>query len=163
MVAVLASVITSLIIAFQDFKERKVNVFLFPAVFISGIFIDNSHSIYQLVWRIGLNLLFLIVSLALVAIYFILKYSDYRKVKQQLGAGDILFLVCISPFFNLNHYIVFLSGSFLICLIIFLPFCIQNKTYPIPLAGFQALLFIPTIFLWINGFKIIQSFNNLIF
>ncbi|MEQ8518749.1 MAG: prepilin peptidase [Cytophagales bacterium] len=163
MVAILASVIASLIISFQDFKDRKVNVFLFPAVFISGFFIDESHSINQLAWQIGLNLVFLIVSLSLVAIYFIFKYSDYKSFKQLLGAGDILFLVCISPFFDLKHYILFLSGSFLFCLIFFLPFCIQNKAYPIPLAGFQALLFIPAIFLWINGFNLIQSFNNLIF
>ncbi len=163
MATILVTIFACLIISYQDFRERKVNVFLFPAVFFTGIFINISQGINQLIWQIGLNLIYLFISSFLVAVYFLIKYSDFKKIKQQYGAGDILFLVCISPYFNLDYYIIFLSGSFLICLIFFLPFCIRNKAYPIPLAGFQSLLFIPTIYLWINGFNLFRTIDHLIF
>lgn len=143
MIALFISSLAALTIAYQDFKSREVYIFLFPLIFILGTVSYPIENTSNMLLQIGGNILFLVLISIFVIFYFLIKYRRISALSKQIGAGDLLFLISISPYFELKSYMLFLCLSFLICLCVFIPLTYQQKAYPIPLAGFQALLFIP--------------------
>ena len=144
-----------IIICVQDFRHRQVTWFLFPLV-LSSLVLSNNE-LYNL--RIILenwfyNIILIIVFLSVLLITFWLKYLLINRNKElngkmqiilkkmfseKLGIGDVLFFVVAATMFSPINFIIYLTGSFLLILLITaLGKTLKNRT--IPLAGYMACI-----------------------
>jgi len=128
-------------IAYQDFKERKVSLYLFilALFFVSFLFYGYSNALeYFASTSINLFLVLLIIAI-------LLAYSWY-KLKQPLfdvfGLGDALFFLVLAYGFPPTTFAVLFVSSMLFALLLFLLLKpkLSNKT--VPLAGLQAIFLI---------------------
>jgi hypothetical protein len=130
--------IFSFFIFYQDYKTRSIAWPLFFCILLLGIL----HSIYyggstqKLIINSILNICFFLLQILLLKILFGFKKIINRKI----GTGDILFVLCCSPFFSPANFLVFYTLSLLFSLCFY--FLLLNKSgteSSIPLAGSQAI------------------------
>jgi len=109
----IALIVVLLVIFFQDIKHKAVYWFLFPIVFIFGLFIQWETIGLDLLF----NLLFITVLMSLLSLYLSIK--NQRLINPLDGffaLGDVLFLIAITPFFFLHTFILFFTSGFLFVL-----------------------------------------------
>ncbi|MCH5718193.1 hypothetical protein MKP07_19360 [Niabella hibiscisoli] len=135
-------------IAYTDFKERSVPVYLLVAllgicIMDTALQIDVTTALWQLAVNTGLILLLLSTLL----VYYRFKQGSFKEViNQKLGMGDVVFWIAITPLFSLFNFILFFIASLLIVLIIMLIRVAYKKPVTlIPLAGYQALVLVAII------------------
>ncbi|MGZ3919076.1 MAG: prepilin peptidase [Bacteroidia bacterium] len=134
----------SLIISFQDFKERLISVWvLIPFSFLilieSVILIPKWQVLYSAIINLGL----LTIQFLLVFLYYFLRYRDSVKMRESIGGADIwVFLTLIVAFCPPNFLIfeVVSTSSALILFIVLRPFMLNRVKY-FPLAGFVCLMY----------------------
>jgi len=83
-------------IFFQDYKDRKVYVILFPLIGILGtylFFLNSTFEYYFLSVCINLGIVLIVVLLNYLFAEFILKKN---LLKEALGLGDILFFIAFA-------------------------------------------------------------------
>lgn len=132
-----------LAIAYSDFKERAVPVYLLIALLIicivnTSLQTDITTAFRQMAINAGLILLLLGTLLT----YYRFKQGSFKGViNHKLGVGDIAFWVAIAPLFSLLNFMLFFIGSLCIVLLILLIRIAGKKAVnSIPLAGYQALI-----------------------
>lgn len=132
----------------QDMRYRGVSWILFPLLGLTIISVRafSAPSLAFIGESLLVNMGFILVILALLVLYFLLKHRRFVNITDQyLGWGDILFLVVLALYLSILNFLLFFVISLLfagVCHTIFVGF---HKDRHIPLAGFQALLF--TLFL----------------
>lgn len=130
----------ALTIAYQDFKERLISVWLI------GLFAIICFSEYLIFERFSLlleNLAFVIVyfifSYAILSLYYFLKHRRFVKiVDSKVGIGDILLVAIVGLAMNPISFVLFTTIVFSITLFIHLLFI---KGDAVPLAGVLVILF----------------------
>ena len=132
------------IIAFQDFKERKVWFFLFPLFGILGglLFYRSSHLSFFWI-SIALNLI--IVMVIIFMNYLISKFLFKKDFfKEAIGLGDLLFFVCFTCCFPTMTFVYLFVFSILFTLILFWKLNKMRKSEysTVPLAGSMGLFLI---------------------
>jgi inner membrane protein involved in colicin E2 resistance len=136
-------VLCSLVIFIQDLKFRGVSWILFPIIFIlCSIYNFIQLPALELVCNFGYNLIFLTILFFFVMIYFSIKNRKFVNItKELIGAGDLLFFVCLSALFSPINFILFFISSLLIITLVsgLIILIIKNKKLQIPLAGLQAI------------------------
>lgn len=149
---------SSVIILFQDFKQRLVSlwaIILFGAVCITSV-----------VYYRGFNVLFYnLVSIALyfsiiwafLKLYFYLKFKRNKPIlDEQIGMADILIIVFIGLTFNIVGTIFFFCLAFIASLVSFYIYTISRKkqeVLTIPLAGFL-------VFFYLSGIAVLNFLEN---
>jgi hypothetical protein len=136
--------ITLLMIAVQDFRERMVSLFLFPCLSLlfflySALYLSFREQLINFAITAG----FMVLQYTMVTIYFSIKAGRaINLLKQHIGSGDVLFLLVLCLLLSPVNYFVFYLFSLLAVLIYELPrHLIQaDREYKIPLAGIQSLL-----------------------
>jgi hypothetical protein len=130
-------------VGIQDFKERKIYWIFIPLIWLLCFF--RSYTLFSLketLQFVVINSVFFILQLVFLFIYFTLKNKKFTNIlNQSLGAGDILFVLAISPAFQPITFISYYSISLLITLIVSVSLINKNINKHIPLAGFLALIF----------------------
>ncbi len=135
-------------IIYQDFKERKVYLWLLigAGILLSTLFLfSTTPSIYAV--NIGVNVLTIL--LVILLLFFYTKYRLNKPFKESIGLGGLLFFICIAISFPIATFIVLFTFSlfFAALTFLFLKSLLGKKT--IPLAGLQALfLFIIICINW---------------
>ena len=124
----------------QDWKERKVFWFLFPAIALfSGVLLYDRlyKSIFYM--TILINSLFTLMLLLIIAIYS--KFKLKTSIKNTFGMGDaLLFFALTFSFSSVSYLILFVFGLvFSLTLHLFLKH--KNKYDNVPLAGYLSLFF----------------------
>ncbi len=128
-----------ILIFWEDLKERSVHWFLFPLLFIGGLWFRD----FQINWEdLGMNLLFLCVLFGGLTVYLSLKLGKLVAItKAHFGWGDILFLLAITPFFSFfNFVLLFTFGTIAVLLIHVIVSLFVSGPKSIPFAGYFALL-----------------------
>ena len=147
-----------LLIAYQDFKERAVYVWIFPVLsglFLTKNFIEIPYSTY--LFNTGINLGFCLIQYFVLTLYFSIKNKQLINIADQLiGWGDIVFALVLCVAFPPLTFFCYYLLSLIIAALIGLYFKSQNKT--IPLAGIQAIVLI--IWIIIINFIIRFSIND---
>lgn len=132
-------------IAYQDFKQRAVNIVLFImlALLLSGLNISIGFWMDKYP-QILANIVFLVFQLGVISIYFRIKTGRWEQIMdQKLGWGDIAFLGCLTLYMPFLSFFLFYAVSlFLILPVTLIRKDWRNPEKGIPLAGCQALLFI---------------------
>jgi hypothetical protein len=102
------------------------------------------HSVRQLVFNSGINVCFISVQVLLLHIYFFIRYREMRRViDENIGLGDILFLISICFLLSPLNFIVFHCCSLMLSLVIFQIWNLLRRGHVgrigYPLAGIQAI------------------------
>lgn len=136
-----------LVVVYEDFKDRTIHIFLPFLLFICLVVkYYTSANVANYIQTIGVNIVFLIMQILLAMLFFAVKEKKMVNIfESHLGAGDILFLLSLSPAFSTINFIIFYTISLaIIAVLYFVAGSIKwvNRNHQIPLAGLQAILFI---------------------
>lgn len=136
-----------LIIFAQDVRSRSVSWFLFPVLMMLFIGMHLlTHPLFAETWHaVLINIAFLIVQFLIVSVYFSIKSKHWVNITNGLlGWGDMLFLVSVAFYFSVLNFLFFYITSLIVSLLawVFWQAISKEKNKQIPLAGFQALLFV---------------------
>lgn len=130
-------------ICYQDFKERKVFLFVFPilATLLFSIFYFQTGVPQVLYYSLLLNLMVVAI---LVLMSFLITRTLLKKrfLDHSLGMGDILFFACISVGFPSMTFIILFSCSLVFSLLLLLALKKQRAMDTVPLAGLMSIFFI---------------------
>ena len=134
--------IIALLIAFQDFEGRAVSVLWF--VFFALLAVPYYLYISTFDWISWLlNIAFVMTLLALSGI--ILKLRVGKKIKEMLGAGDVVFLLISTLYFDFPSFVIWLNVGLVLSLaghLVLIRIATSYKrSNSIPLAGFLAIIF----------------------
>lgn len=151
-------------IAYQDFKQRAVSIVLFLMLAILLLGLKLTESPWQDCYPdILANILFLAFQMGGILIYFRIREGQWGRIMdRKLGWGDIAFLLCLLLYMPFLNFFLFHIISLITALLI----AMVNKNWRdpqkgIPLAGWQALLFLGCFATermnWVNWTVISQS------
>ena len=134
-------------IAVQDFRSREVSVLLFIGLGALGLLMMLSGDSFSFLMAF-LNAVVVALMVGVVALWQIIRGRSIRAEGLGLGLGDVAFLLAAGCWLFPMTFILFLVGSFWLVLLGSLAYRKWKKLdaqWPIPLAGGQALLFIPLL------------------
>ncbi len=141
-------------IAYQDFKERMVFLFLFPCFAILGgyLYFDTTFTLVFF-YNVLINLFFIAIVLLFCFLYskIVLKKKFTKEV---MGLGDILFFVGFAISFPVISFLTLFVFSIIFTTIIYF---LSNKIFDnrfknVPLAGCMAVFLISVYLLNWSGF-----------
>lgn len=137
-----------LILVYQDFKNREVNVYVLSGIFLCNGFITYREIGFQVFVLFSINILivtFLIVGLM---VYSRIKNKTYTKMlDNEFGRGDLATLVAITPLFLPLNLLIVIIFSVVLSILVSLPLNIKK----IPFAGFVSITLI--FYLILNKFN----------
>jgi Flp pilus assembly protein protease CpaA len=141
-----ATILSLLVIAFQDFKERKISAILIAVTFIFLLIISiKSLGPYSGLQFTAINTSFILFQfLFLFLFYFIRHGKPLNFVNTYLGTGDILFILAICPLASPVNFIAFYVFGLIIALTAFiiLKMIKRSTSSEIPLAGILSVTLI---------------------
>jgi len=143
------SIILLFVITFQDFRFRAVSWYIFPALL--GLYIaDNylSNGLTTGTVFFFTNLLIILIQLAGVFLYFILKnWGKRAQITNYLGLGDVLFFIVLAAAFSPFGFILFIVIALLSAILWYALRMVmkKDKEITIPLAGIMSGLLIMVI------------------
>src|SRR4030042_6140630 len=132
-------------ITWQDLTRRAILWIVFPAGFVvffmMGILKIEAR---EYLINILLNFLIVLILLTLSTVYFsIKKRKPENIIDRYFGMGDFLFIIILCTVFSPVNFILFLTGSFLLILLLYpIVAILKYSIRQIPLAGLMALLLI---------------------
>jgi hypothetical protein len=131
-------------IFYQDLKYKAVTWLLFPivAMVFLGYNLYSNNFNYVLL-NSSLNVGFIAIQLLLLSLYFSIKSKKIVNIAQQnLGWGDILFLLVVCLLLPPNTFFLYYITSLIIIVLkeIVTRMIFKKYSDKIPLAGLQALL-----------------------
>ncbi len=125
----------------QDFKERKVYLFLLIGLaIVMSLFYYLKNDTQLYFSNISINLTVLLVLMGILFLYS--KFKLKQTLNTALGLGDFLFFVVIAISFPIATFLILFSCSLLFSLVLFLFLKPSLKDNNVPLAGLQALFFL---------------------
>lgn len=134
---------------YQDFKERKVYLFLFILGMFSGSLIYYQHALTE-VFLVSISINTAIISTVALLLFLYTKIVLRKKLSKAIGLGDLLFFIVLAVSFPTITFLTFLSTSLIFSLLLFLALKPTLKIKTVPLAGLQA--FFISLVLIINWF-----------
>jgi hypothetical protein len=145
----LSIVVFLVFIIFQDFKSRAIYWFLCPLVFISALIYTYFEFHFFYLKDLLTSTSFLVLQFLLASIYFSIKNRKLINItNSQIGLGDLLFLLSITPLFSISNYIIFYTASLLFSMLFYFFYLLLDKTNrTIPLAGLQAIILLALLFI----------------
>lgn len=102
----------------SDFRWRSVNLLWLICLFIVSVVVSILlGGIRDVVINVLTNCLLIIYLAVGVFLYFSIKARHWvNLLRCHFGVGDLIFLICLTPIFNIYHYLLFLTISFCITL-----------------------------------------------
>jgi hypothetical protein len=129
---------------YQDFKSRKVNLYAMIILFFVNLYVGFSILEMKVFSLTLMNILLVIFLLLSLFIYYSIKNKKaYNITDKELGKGDVIMLLVLTPSFLSFNMMVFIISSITISILIALIFRLKI----IPFAGIIALTFMTTTFL----------------
>lgn len=138
MVFFITLVISLFLVFWQDLQMRHIHVVLPVLIFLSSCFLIKTD-----LEVIGINLLFLVITLSVLTLYMSLKNKKFlNPFKNYFGLGDLFFYLAITPLFFLYNYVLFFVVSMIFAIVVQKLFQKLIKYDSVPLAGLSALLLV---------------------
>lgn len=142
------------ILLFQDFKFRKVNLYVMIFLFFLNLFLGYSLIHNDIFILTGINVLLVLFLLLSLFIYYSIKNKKiYNITDQELGKGDIIMLLVLTPSFLSFNLMMFIILSIIVSIL----FALVVNIKSIPFAGIIALIYMAYTLL--KQLNIIESFT----
>ncbi len=125
------------IIAFQDFKERRITALLFLPLLILSLFYPE-RGMYDVYLQLGINSMILILIYFLTWVYARIRGLPHGLIGTQIGWGDVFILIAIMPLLEPIALILLIETAALIGVLFYLIVRPENKE--IPFAGIVSAL-----------------------
>lgn len=128
----------ALMIAYQDFKERLISVWLIGLLSLMNAGITVYHrGFVQVLQNLAFLGAYLLFSYTILLLYFYLKTKRWGGIlDHMIGWGDVWLMVGLGLGLDPEIQLFFFTGCFVFAMIVFL-FLKENRT--VPLAGVMAL------------------------
>ncbi|MCX2496391.1 hypothetical protein OQX63_23070 [Pedobacter sp. PF22-3] len=132
-------------IVYQDFKYRGIYWWMFPAIFLLMTTATvQVLGFIETISQAGKSGLFLALQFAVLTGYISIKQKKLTNIFDGFfGLGDLLFLVVLCFGFSFLNYVFFYLLSLMLIILLTAIFGYQSTAHgkKIPLAGYQALIF----------------------
>ncbi len=130
------------IITIQDFKYRAIHAVTIIGIGIIAIilnYLEPQLTFFDVLKNIG----FLVITSSAFMIYLTIKNKTFQNpIDQSIGLGDLLFLIVITPLFQVQQYILFFIIGLMISVVVFILSKSILKEQTIPLAGYLSFILI---------------------
>jgi hypothetical protein len=134
--------ICAVIISYQDFKTRLINVFvilLFGIINVAQYLLTDT--IYQFLENTVFTFVYFLFSYLVIHLFYFIKTKQFQKMlNAKVGWGDVLLFFFIGICQDPAHLIFFFTISFVLAVIFHFVFFRTNKQ--VPLAGVLAINYI---------------------
>lgn len=121
------------VITVQDFKYRAVHVIILLSLFLTSTFFYYNANKSLINYS---TIAYTIIVFLFLWIYFSLKSKSFRSLFiNYIGIGDFLFLISISPLFNLQSFIVFIITGIVFTIVSSILLRKKINNSEIPFAG----------------------------
>jgi len=152
-----------LVLAYQDFKYRKIHWWLIPVLLVL-FYIRNlwQTTINYLLESFVFNLSFVLIQLFLLVVYMSMKNKKLTNVvNSYIGLGDILFFVVMCMAFSFINFVFVYVIGLMLSLIITLAYRILKieVSKEIPLAGILSFM-LATLLLLNVSFPDLNFYNH---
>lgn len=128
------SIILLVILGYEDHKTRNVSLSNLADLFVFLLTLRNDNFFTVELLDAYLNIVYVIINILAVYFYFrVFKKQNNQKIKNMIGAGDIVFIFISCFCFKFLGFLIFLLGCLLTSLL-FAMFLYRNS--PIPLILF---------------------------
>ena len=143
----IASLALLIAIAYQDFKERMISVYLFVALCLCVVSLNLNHcGAKEYLFNTMSNVAF--ISLQGIILYIYFRFvRNVRDMTSIMGMGDIVFILLLSSFFSPYWFVLFYLSSLVMALAVSLLMRLPQNNKSIPLAGFMAVQMVPVLVL----------------
>jgi hypothetical protein len=133
--------LASVIIIYQDFKHRRINLMLtllFVGIIVWRYFVVNTGN--QLLWNTAFCLMYFLMSYLVLRLYFFARgKGDEQVIDSKIGWGDIILLFAAGCTIEPEIMVFFFSITFVVSLLCHLIFSKRKKT--IPLAAYLLIFY----------------------
>lgn len=130
---------------YQDFKYRGIYWWMFPVLFLlMATATVQVLGFTETIAQAGKSVLFLVLQFVVLTGYISIKQKKLTNIFDGFfGLGDLLFLVVLCVGFSFLNYVLFYLLSLMLIILFTAIFGYQSTAHgkKIPLAGYQALLF----------------------
>ncbi len=140
--------VTGLVITYQDFKFRRIQVYLILlfTIFNWSIYLVN-HSVNELATNGFFCMAYLLLCYASLHVYFFIKTKSFQTLlDKKIGWGDVFVILSIGPCMALDVLVYFFTLAFMLTLLLYV-WLMAKKSTSIPLAGFLVVFYLIWIFL----------------
>lgn len=147
--------ILCILLSFQDFKHRLVNLYLLIALFGLNLIVGYQKVDVEIIEITLTNLAMLVFLLTTLFIYYSLKNRKLHDITdKEFGKGDMVMLAVFSPSFSSSNYLMIVIISAILGIIFF----VISKSNTIPFAGIVAAVFI--VLETLNQLSITNNYYN---
>lgn len=150
------------LVVYQDYKFKAISWFVFPLLFCVFLYGSLSYlSPTDLVNNFLIISVFLLLQGLLITLWFSFRQQKLINIlRQYLGIGDVLFIVCMAVFFSPLNFLLFYVGSLLLIVLLTVLYKAFNgvQTPLIPLAGLQAAMLL--LLILFNNIYSIVTFTS---
>lgn len=155
----LLTVLCLAVVAYQDFRERAVIWFLFPALAILWSISHIQHSPIDVFLRSALLNVLLVASVLLLLWLYTVAVIGKRFLNTAFGLGDMLFLFAFALGFPTVTFIVLLASSLCFSLLAHFGLPSLREAGTVPLAGLMGCFMMAAIVLaQVPGFPSLYNF-----
>lgn len=126
------------ILSWQDFRSRLISWWLIPLLLTAFVFTGKEQLSWMEIGKLFLfNLIFLGIQFLLVWTVMSFRKRKFIQMNEQIGIGDVLFLICLAAAFSTINFFIFYTIVLLIVLLISIPVKLfrSSEKMLIPLAG----------------------------
>lgn len=102
----------------SDYRERVVR--LYPLLFFGILTVAGCCWMYggwECLVRVASGVCLLLFLMVGVGLYLSVRYGKKTNFKEYLGVGDVLFLFCLTPAFEMREFTLFLIVAFVLTLL----------------------------------------------
>lgn len=132
-------------LAIQDFKYRKVNLFLLVLFGLLCLIKFSNSSLFWLEMILNMTYLTILLSVS----FLLIKCKAKVEIKNAIGAGDVIFLYFTGLLFYFDHFLIWVVIALItsLGLHILIVNILKPKEKSIPLLGYMTLTLIPALLL----------------
>lgn len=157
----IVNLVLLLTIAYQDFKDRMISLYLMIALGISlSLTTLSGGSLVQLGYSMLVNVAFVAIQGMVLYLYF--RYvRNVKNLGTLIGAGDVVFIGLLTLFFSPYWFVLFYVASLSVTIGVSLLARWPQRAKTIPLAGCMAIQMTPLLLL--QYFKIYDFYQNIVY
>jgi hypothetical protein len=140
----IAAILLLACLSLQDFRERSISAWLLPAMLVCLLLPPCSSEEIGFLLYPNFVLNFFLLLLQFTCLWLLISARNRKWtniINTQIGTGDMLMLVCLTPFFSpLNYFLLFTLAIVLTLIITLLMGAMRRlSSDQIPFAGLLAL------------------------